>query len=269
LRCFVFVGKMALMRNKTLFLILLFGSVAAFAADTVLVWPASGEANLKFTIGKLRQVNSYSGQADYVAEATVLNLGQKAVPFASFYVYLLDKSQKRIGEGYIELTNLGPGQQAKASLTAHAIGNVASMELQPQHLPSDEPKKVAMRIASVPTGANIKLDGQDVGVTPVTLQLAAGKHALEFSKEGYAPGSAPVEVSAGSLPGAVDFEMAPLTQDTLVLRNGSVLLGDVTAVTMTGVSVKANGKVRSFSRNEVARIIFVVRRTVKKPARRR
>lgn len=252
------------MRNKAFLLtILLAVAISARAADSVLVWPAEGQPTLKFVVGKLKQVNSYSGQTDYVAEVQVTNVGQKPVPFASFYVYLLDKAQKRIGEGYIEVSNVGPGQQVKVPLSAHAMGNIASMQLQPQHLPTDEPRKVAMQITSVPAGATLKVDGQDAGVTPASLQMLPGKHVLEFSKEGYAPGSTPVEVAAGALPGSVNFELAGLKQDTVILRNGTVLLGDVTGVTMSTVSVRVNGRLRSLQRNQVARMVFIERTTVK------
>lgn len=254
-------------KNALILLILMIWSLGSLAADTVLTWPPEGQAALKFTIGKLRQVNSYSGQADYVADVNVTNLGSKPVSFASFYVYLLDKSQKRIGEGYIELSNVGPGQQIKVPLTAHAMGNVAAMQLHPQHLPSDEPRKVTVNVASVPAGASFKVDGQDAGVTPKAVQLVPGKHALEFSKEGYATGSTEVVVAAGSLPSIVNYEMAGLSQDTVVLRDGTVLLGDVASVTTTALTVKVSGKLRKLDRNQVAKVLFVERKPAAKPKR--
>jgi hypothetical protein len=238
--------------------------MAAIAADTVLTWPPDGhEPMLKFTIGKLRQVNSYSGQADYAGEATVENVGSKPIPFASFYLYLLDKNHKRIGEGYVEVSTLNAGQQAKVAVTAHAMGSIASMELQPQHLPSDEPVKVKMSLVSAPAGASIKLDSQDAGVTPTTLALVPGKHVLEFSKEGYEPASTPLEVAAGALPGAVNVELTPLTLDTVVLRDATVILGEVSSVSSAAVLVTVNGKPRKIERSQVARILFAERKVVK------
>ena len=73
-----------------------------------LTWPDSGEgAMLRFTLGKLRQVNSASGQTDYLGEAAAENLSAKAIPSASFYLYLLDKNGNRVGEGYLEVTQFG------------------------------------------------------------------------------------------------------------------------------------------------------------------
>jgi len=257
------------MRNKVVVLMsfLLLCATAVAGADTVLTWPADGkDPVLKFTIGKMRQVSSYSGQADYVADAVVENIGKKPMPFASFYLYLLDKNKKRIGEGYIEVSNIGAGQQAKVAVSAHASGSIASMEIQPQHLPTDEPVKSKVAVSSVPAGASLKVDGQDSGVTPQTLSLVPGKHVFEFSKEGYSTGSAPIDVAAGALPSAVSLELSPLSEDTVVLRDGTVVLGDVSSVTTTAVTVRVKGRLRRLDKNQVARVIFVERKPAKKTA---
>lgn len=234
----------------------------AIAADTVLTWPTNGkDVILRFTVGKLHQVNSASGQNDLLGEATAENLSTKTIPSASFYLYLLDKSGKRVGEGYLEVTNLAAGQKAKIPVSAHAMSSFASMELQPQHLPSDEPMKVKMHISSVPAGANVKLDAQDSGITPEVLPIAPGKHVLEFSKEGYTTGSTPVEVSENAPVGSVELELKPLTLDTVVLRNGTTLLGNLTSVTESSVSITAKGKSTRLERSRVARIVLGERKS--------
>ncbi|HTT21134.1 MAG TPA: PEGA domain-containing protein [Candidatus Sulfotelmatobacter sp.] len=227
------------------------------AADTVLTWPPdTKDAILRFTIGKLRQVSSASGQSDLLGEATAENLTAKPISSASFYLYLLDKSGKRVGEGYLEVTNLPAGQRAKIPVSVHSMGSYASMELQPQHLPSDEPLKVRMNITSAPPGAGVKLDSQPSGVTPQVLPIAPGKHILEFTKEGYATASTPVEIVANTPAGAVDIELVPLTVDTVVLQDGTVLLGDVVSVTAASVNMTVKGKPAKLDRNRVARIVF-------------
>jgi hypothetical protein len=229
----------------------------ALAADTVLTWPPdSKDAILRFTVGKLRQVNSASGQNDLLGEALAENLSAKEIPSASFYLYLLDKSGRRVGEGYLEVTNLGAGQRAKIPVSVHTMGSYASMQLQPQHLPTDEPLKIKMHVSSVPSGASLKLDSQDAGVTPQVVPMAPGKHVLEFSKEGYASGSTPVDVAATSMPGSVEIESKPLSVDTLVLRDGTVLLGNVTSMSGTSVSFLVKGKTTMVARSRVARIVL-------------
>lgn len=238
-------------------MVLLWTVAGALAADTVLTWPPEGkDAILRFTIGKLRQVNSASGQSDYLGEALAENLSTKSISSASFYLYLLDKNGKRVGEGYLEVTNLAGGQRAKIPVSVHAMGSFASMELQPQHLPSDEPMKVKMSITSVPSGAGIKVDSQESGVTPQMLPMIPGKHVIEFSKEGYTTASTPVDVVANSLPGSVEIELIPLALDTVVLRDGTVLVGDVVSMTAAAVSVNVKGKATKLDRSRVARIVL-------------
>jgi len=245
------------MRKLTFILVFFLLSVSAFAADTVLTWPAGGgEPIIRFSVGKLRQVNSAAGQTDYLGDALAENLSKKAIPSASFYLYLLDKNGKRVGEGYLEVTNLAAGQQAKIAVTAHAMGSFARMEIQPQHLPSDEPMKIKMSISSTPAGASVKLDSQDSGVTPKLITVAPGKHVLEFSKEGYASASTPLEVDENAMPGSVNVDLNPLTVDTVVLRDGSVLTGNVTAVTTASVAINVKGKPTRVPRVRVARIVF-------------
>ena len=41
---------------------------------------------------------------------------------------------------------------------------------------------------SVPQGALVKLDGTEAGTTPKIAEVSAGKHRLEFSKEGFKSG---------------------------------------------------------------------------------
>lgn len=258
------------MRTKGLLLpfALLMVCVGAFAADTVMTWPNDGkEPMVRVTVGKMRQVNSAGGQTDYVADATVENVGKKPLPFASFYVYLLDKNKKRVGEGYLEVSNLAAGQQAKVPVTAHVSGSIASMELQPQHLPSDEPTKVKVALATTPTGASIKIDGREAGYTPQMAMLAPGKHTFEFAKEGYQTATKDVEIATSSLQ-SLNLDLTQAGQDTVVLRDGTVVMGDVTSVTVASVTVNVKGKPKRYDRNQVARVVFVQRQAAKKAARK-
>lgn len=246
-----------MIRKPISMITLLLLAASAFAADTVLIWPPDGkDAIVRFSVGKLRQVSSASGQSDYLGEALAENLSAKMIPSASFYLYLLDKSGKRVGEGYLEVTNIAAGQRAKIPVSVHTMGSYASMELQPQHLPSDEPFKVKMRITSVPPGASFKLDSQESGVTPQMLPIAPGKHVLEFNKEGYAAASTPVEVVENSMPGSVEIELNPLTLDTVVLRDGTTLVGDVVSMNATAVNINVKGKPAKLDRTRVARIVL-------------
>ena len=81
------------------------------------------------------------------------------------------------------------------------------------------------RSLSTPAGAKLKNDGQEVCVTPYSASLRVGSQTLEFSKEGYATGSTPLEVAPDELPGgSITFELGGLSKDTVELRDGTVLL---------------------------------------------
>lgn len=63
--------------------------------------------------------------------------------------------------------------------------------------------------------------GQDAGTTPVRVRFAVGMHALDLTKEGYAPGSTPMEVTPEELPGgSITVELGGLSRDTVELRDG-------------------------------------------------
>ena len=53
-----------------------------------------------------------------------------------------------------------------------------------------------LTVTTVPPGAALTIDGQPIGVTPWTGELAPGSHALDLRAEGYAPGSRGVELPA-------------------------------------------------------------------------
>jgi hypothetical protein len=65
-----------------------------------------------------------------------------------------------------------------------------------------------------------------------------------------------VETAENALPGSVELELNPLTLDTLVLRDGTVLLGNLTLVAGTGVNMNVKGKPMKLERSRVARIVL-------------
>ena len=98
------------------------------------------------------------------------------------------------------------------------------------------------------------------------LAMTPGKHTLEFSKEGYATASTPVETVANALPGSVEIELNSLTLDTVVLRDGTVLLGDVASMTATAININLKGKAMKLDRSRVARIVLGRHQTIRCPA---
>jgi hypothetical protein len=54
-------------------------------------------------------------------------------------------------------------------------------------------------------------------------------------------------------------ELGGLSRDTVELRDGSTVLGDVISMSMTEVVVRVDGRDKSFVRNQVNKIILVER----------
>lgn len=117
-----------------------------------------------------------------------------------------------------------------------------------------------MTVNSVPQGAALKIDGAEAGVTPKIIQVTPGKHLLEFTKDGFGAGHFPLEITPDDVSGgSVSYELGTSTHDTIELRDGSVLSGDVESVSATEVVVKIGGNVQRLSRNQVKRIGLVSR----------
>jgi hypothetical protein len=121
-------------------------------------------------------------------------------------------------------------------------------------------------VLSVPPGAKLKVDGQEVGMTPVMVRLTIGNHNLDLTKEGYAPGGTPLEVTPDELPGgSITIELGGLSRDTVELRDGTVLLGDVLSMSLTSVVVSVDGKEQALERNQVKKMMLVERQVTQQP----
>ncbi len=252
------------MRSPRLFcglaLLLLFATVldARNEPAIVLMWPVDKPA-LRLTFDQFRQVWSLGAQSTFVSDVTVENLTDKQIPRAFFTVYLSDKNKVRIGEGLLEVYALEAGQSAKIQFQFNSVGVPDSLALSAK---TDifSPKAIPVRVISVPPGAKLKVDGQDSGTTPVVIRFAVGTHELELTKEGYAVGKTPLDVTADELPGgSITIELGGLAQDTLELRDGSIVLGDVMSLSMAEIVVRVQGKEQSYDRNQVKKIILVER----------
>lgn len=254
-------------------LLVIFSFCAALFAkepsNLVMLWPSSGKPTVRLSFGKFRQLGAYGTQSSFVSDVTIENLTDKRIPRASFTVYLLDKDTVRIGEGVLQATDVAPGQQVKVAFQFSSVGIPATLTLNARNDPSGVPsslKTVPIQITSVPAGANLKVDGEDVGVTPKVVRLVVGIHKVEFSKEGYVSGSTPLDITGDELPGgSVSFEMGGLSRDTVELRDGKILVGDLMSVSPTSVVLRTNGKEQTFDRNQVKKIMLVERDTVTQP----
>jgi PEGA domain len=257
--------------RRRILLSLISGLVLALSAGAkdppaqIILWPPSGNPVLRITLGKFKEVGSSSGQHNYTTETTAENLWGKPIARAEFSLYLFDKNKVRIGEGWISLNNVGPRKTVKFQTGLMTSGRPESLTLVPRALPPElqsylPPKTISMTVNSVPQGALVKVDGVAVGTTPKAVEITPGKHLLEFSKEGFNNGHFPLEVRPDDVSGgSVSYELGTSAHDTIEMRDGTVLSGDVESVTATDVVVRLGGGLQHFSRNLVKRISLVER----------
>lgn len=256
--------------SKIIALVLVFAAAASFsvAKDVpaqVMNWPQTGTPVVRISLGKSKELSSISSQRNYVIDTAAENLWGKKIAHLGFNLYIYDKNKVRIGDGWITLDNVAPGQTIKFETTVHTVGVPASFELLPNSLPPElqplaPPRKVTITVNSVPQGAEFKVDGEAAGATPKIVALTVGKHMLEFNKEGFNPGKFPVEIAPDDASGgSVSYELGSAAHDTIELRDGSVLSGDLVSVSGMQVQVRIGGNTQTFDRNQVKRILLTER----------
>jgi hypothetical protein len=231
----------------------------------IIDWPGSENTILRFSIGKIQKIGTFAAENSYAIDTTVENLSKKAIPRGSFTFYLYDKSKARIGEGTLDFNNLAAGEILKIKVTAATSGTPVSLSVVPLYLPPElqgnlPPKTATITIYSVPSGADLKVDGQEFGMTPIAVRTTVGSHTLEFSKEGYNKGTFPLVISPDQLSGgSVSYELGVSAHDTVELRDGTVLTADVESLDATSITMHIAGNLQKVDRNQVKRILLIPR----------
>jgi hypothetical protein len=260
-------------KRRLLSLFLLFALLAPWLnakeePAITLRWPPETPA-ISLTFGRFRLLYSQGKDNTYTSDVTVSNLTDKSFVRLDFRVYLMDKDKVRIGDGFLSVTDIGPRQEVKVPFQCMSVGvpTTISLSAKKDMLAAPVAKTVSLKIVSVPPGAKLKVDGQELGMTPFLARLTVGSHDLELNKEGYAVGRTSVEIAPDELPGgSVTIELGGLSRDTVELRDGTVLLGDVLSMSMTSVIMRVDGKDQTYARNLVKKIILVEREIVTQPA---
>jgi len=218
-------------------------------------WPESGQTVLRFSFSKFKDIGGMGKEHTYLTDTIAENVSDKTIGNANFSLYVFDKSNARIGEGYINLANVGPGQTVKFQITLSASGNPVSVAVS-----ASAPRSLSITVNSVPQGAVLKVDGKEVGTTPKIIEVAIGKHVLEFSKEGFNSGKFPLEMTSHDASGgSVSYELGSAAHDTIELRDGSVLSGDLISINGIQVQVRIGGNTQAFDRNQVKKILLTER----------
>jgi hypothetical protein len=232
--------------------------------DLVMIWPSQNNPSLKLIFGTFRELASYGGKISLTSDVLVQNLTNKLMPRASLTVSLLDKSNVRIGSGLLVVDDLNPGQSAKIQFQCFSVGQPVMLNLAAYNgggVPTST-KMVSITINSVPPGAALRVDDQAAGNTPVTIRVLSGTHNIELQKEGFATAKTPLDVNPDEAPGgSMTITLGGLANDTIELRDGSILTGDVLSMTLESVVINIQGAERTFERNKIKKI-FLVERTV-------
>ena len=227
-------------------------------------WPNRENATLKLTFNRFQNMGSYAGQMSLVSAVIVQNLSQKLMPKASFSVALLDKDKIRVGNGVLVVDDLNPGESARVQFQCTAVGVPAQLSISARNaggVPTSL-KTIPLNVISVPAGASLKVDGKDEGLTPAKINVTAGAHQLELQKEGFALATTPLDVAPDEAPGgSITITLGGLANDTIELRDGSVLTCIVISMTLESVVIKVNDQEQTLDRNKVKKI-FLVERTV-------
>ena len=238
----------------------MFLALPSFAAKDIpfqtLDWPDSGTPVLRFTFSKFKLlVGGVAKEHTYVTDTTAENLSDKTLGSVNMSLYVFDKTHARIGDGNIDLTNVGPHEIVKFEITLYASGVPASVSVA-----TSAPRTLSITINSVPQGATVKLDGKEMGTTPKIVEVTIGKHMLEFSKEGYNTGQFPLEMGPRDVSGgSVSYELGTSAHDTIELRDGSVLSGDLLSIDATQVQIRIGGRTQTYDRNQIKRISLTQR----------
>ena len=240
--------------------LLLMGSAAGFAKTrplAVIDWPSTGTPVVRFSFGAFRSLPEMGALRGYVMEVTAENLSSQPIVSAVYTVDLFDKHDVRVGEDTISLSNVGPQEVVRFQDTVMASGRPASVAVRPA---TQSSKSITLTVNSNPQGALLKVDGKPAGATPRLIQVGAGHHILSFSKDGFRAGDFPLDIGPDDVSGGtVNYDLGAAALDTIELRDGSVLTGDLISISGMDVEVRVGGSIQHIDRNQIRRILLAHR----------
>ncbi|MDR3793593.1 MAG: PEGA domain-containing protein [Terracidiphilus sp.] len=249
-----------MLRRFALALLLCASALPLFAADQqqIVLWPDADHPVLRFTFGKFKSLEGSSGnQRPYAVDTVAENVSTRLIESKQLNLYVFDKKQIRIAEGFLGVTNLAPGQSVRFQTSFMASGSPASLQVVAQ---PESQRRITLTVNSVPQGASLKVDGVDAGITPKLIEIGPGKHRLDFSKDGFRSGVFPLEIGARDVSGgSISYELGAALFDTIELRDGTVLSGDLDSIQGMDVVVRIAGSLQRIDRNKVKRILLAQR----------
>jgi len=257
---FVMTSARFATRNFSLAFAVFLFTVPALAKDAplqVIEWPSTGTPAIRFTFDKFKALPGMSSLHGYVMDTTAQNLSPKLISSEKFSIYLFDKNKVRVGEDVIALRNVGPGETVKFETTVTTSGLPVSITLVSI---TDAAKTVSLTVNSTPQGAMLQLDGAEQGTTPRIIKVGVGRHTLTFTKEGFIAGNFPLEITTDDVSGGtVSYELGAAAFDSIELRDGSVLNGDLISISGMDVEIRIGGVVQHLDRNKIKRVMLTQR----------
>lgn len=240
-------------------LILPYGSASAKDKPFQTIdWPASGAPVVRFTFEKLKPLEGIGELHVYNLDVVAENLSQKLIPAARFTVYIFDKNKVRIGQDILSLSNVGPGETVKFETSVSVSGKPESMSMAEVANAST----ITLTVNSTPQGALLSVDGVQQGPTPRLVRVGIGQHTLTFSQEGFTTGTFPLQIGPNDVSGgSISYQLGSAAFDSVELRDGSVLNGDVVSISGMDIQVRVGGVIQHIDRNAVKRIMFTQRAT--------
>ena len=98
------------------------------------------------------------------------------------------------------------------------------------------------------------------GSHQLTTAACSGQPHPDIREGGYNPGTFPLVIAPDQLSGgSVSFELGSGVHDTIELRDGTVVNGDLQSIDSTEVIVTVGGNPQKFDRNQVKRVVLIER----------
>ena len=236
-----------------IFAVLVSPLVSQSSSPVTVQWPDADKPILKLLFAGFTRVGLVNGTGIYTSDVTAQNLSDQSLPRSVFTVNILDTNGVKIGKARLRLDAIPPYRTCKSQVQFSAAGTPAKVSL-------IAGRTIPLSVKSVPPGASFSVDGEDAGVTPKVYDFTIGLHTIEFHKEGYAPGSTQLDVGADELPGgSVSLELGGLSQDTVELRDGTTLTGDLISMSLADAVFQSEGKAKTLDRNQIKKIFLVER----------
>lgn len=118
--------------------------------------------------------------------------------------------------------NVRPGEMKRAVVIGGLIGLAAAVGIIAVLLGNargrNRPAAVDVAIRTMPPGASVRLNGQELCVSDCTAQLEVGTHQLTAVLEGYEPSVSEVTIAAGQ-PASVSLSLLPQPQTVRILAD--------------------------------------------------